>query len=292
MVDSMSSGVILAHLGGTETETSVLNTALALARPIDGHIDALFVRPDPSKSTHAFEEGFYAGSYAPLVKAIEQQWTDLSKNIFERFEKWRATKQLHARYEPNGGNPSVEWREIIGDEREVIKHAGQLADVIVMAHRTGQAQSQGEPLFETALLGTGRPIVLAPPHAHGDLALEKILVAWNSSPEAARAVGAALPLLSKATEVFVFSAREGKLSGRSAEELVEYLSWHGVRASVFSSRNDTNSVPEAVLAAAKRSRADLLVMGAYTHSRLRELAFGGVTRHVLSHAALSVFMSH
>lgn len=292
MVASMSSDVILAYLDSTETETAVLNTALALARPLGGHIDALFVRPDPSKNIHAYEEGFHADSFVPLRTAIERRWTALSTNIFDRFEKWRMAAELHSRYEPNGASPSVEWREIIGDDHDVIKRVGLLTDIIVMAHGNGRINGAGEPIFETALLGTGHPVVLAPPRAHSGLRLEKILVAWNSSPEAARAVSAAMPLLSKASEVRVFSAREGNVSDQSAEEMAEYLNWHAVRASVCSSRSEKNSTSEAVLAAAKRNRADLLVMGAYTHTRLRELAFGGVTRHILNHATLPVFMSH
>jgi nucleotide-binding universal stress UspA family protein len=93
-------------------------------------------------------------------------------------------------------------------------------------------------------------------------------------------------------QVAISTKSEGRLTQDSASVLVDYLRWHGVRASVFTGQKNNNSTPHAVLAAASKFHANLLVMGAYTHSRLRETIFGGVTLHVAAEATVPVWMTH
>jgi nucleotide-binding universal stress UspA family protein len=141
------------------------------------------------------------------------------------------------------------------------------------------------------LFGTGRPILLVPRRWRGDL-FGNAVIAWKSGAEAARAIGAALPLLEKSAAVTIFAATEHDIAPASSEGLVDYLRWHGIAAGAMAFPDGAPSVGEALLAAAGHAKADLLVMGAYTTSRLRELVFGGVTRHVLQHAALPVLLAH
>jgi nucleotide-binding universal stress UspA family protein len=146
--------------------------------------------------------------------------------------------------------------------------------------------------FEAAVLETGRPVLLVPTTNHTDPTQGKVVVAWNGSPEAFRAVTAAMPILVKASEVIVFTSSEGNIEASMADDLVTYLKWHGAKASVLKSDGKSNSVEDALLTAVKKAKASLLVMGAYTHSRFRELLFGGVTRHVFKHATTPVLMAH
>lgn len=289
----MSSSIILAPLGGNEVEMGALNAALAFARKLDGHICALFVRPNPERVIRSFPEGFYPGAYAAVLETIQQQWNERSRKEQNRFEKWRTTNGLHALYEPNRKmTPSAEWREIVGDEIDVLQDAGQLADIIVIAKPSEGTDGAFYERFETALLQTGRPVVLAPSHARSNLTLDRVLIAWNRKPQAARAVSAALPLLRQASEVAIFTKPEGRLTSDAAEILVDYLKWHGVHASILAPGNDAGSASEALTEAVKRFRPGLIVMGAYTHSRLRETIFGGVTQYVVNHATTPVFLTH
>lgn len=290
----MALRVITARLNGSSSDGAVLNGALSLCKRFGGHIDALFARPDPRLAIAAIDDGVYPGFYEEMVSAMERQWTEVANKALKNFEKWRAANHVRTLTTPDGDNePSVEWRDAIGTETETIGRKGRIADVIVTAMPSGRRQSSYDLSFEAALLETGRPVLLMPTNGHVDTPGGTILIAWNGSTEASRAVTAALPLLVQAEEVFVFTSSERNVEPTIANELVTYLRWHGARASVLTSpTGKENSVEDAVLAAVKKTKANLLVMGAYTHSRLKELLFGGVTRHVFSHATIPVLMAH
>ena len=120
-----------------------------------------------------------------------------------------------------------------------------------------------------------------------------IAIAWNGSAEAGRAVAVALPLLARAGSVTILSvAEDDRTRELPAGELSAYLAWHGITARSRTLPGATSHAGEALMAECRDVGADLLVMGAYTHSRLRQLILGGVTRHVLHHAALACLMCH
>lgn len=287
------SNIILVPVDGSQNDTPSLNTALALAKKLNGHIRALFARPNPEAVVRSFHEGFYPGAYKPLLDAIRQQWDDSSRKSQDRFDEWRKQNKIHALYEPDVKTAvSAERCELTGNAEDILQDMGQLADVIVMPRPHDRSDAAYYERFEAALLLTGRSVVLAPPRTRSHPALDKVLIAWNRKPQAARAVSTALPLLQQAAEVAIFTKSEGRLTQDSASVLVDYLRWHGVRASVFTGQKNNNSTPHAVLAAASKFHANLLVMGAYTHSRLRETIFGGVTLHVAAEATVPVWMTH
>jgi nucleotide-binding universal stress UspA family protein len=292
--NDMAIRIILARLTGTATENSVLNGALALAKPFGGHIDALFVTPDPRTAINVADSGMFAGVYESLLSTLEEQAADQTRKIRKQFEKWRETNDVVAGEMMEGAQrPSAQWHEAIGDETQLLTHAARLSDITVMPRPMNRFEDRMDPTLEAALLGTGRPVLLVPRTAHFNLDLSNVLIAWNDSPEAARAVSAAMPLLKVAGKVTVVTAAEGTIDTAAAESLVEYLNKHGVPGMVFrDTRGKSNPVESLLLAAAKKSDANLLVMGAYTHSRLRELVFGGVTRHMLAHAPIPILMSH
>ena len=118
------------------------------------------------------------------------------------------------------------------------------------------------------------------------------VVAWNGSREASRAVACALPLLAEVGQVVVFTEADAKATERSGAELVEYLAWHGIPAVVRSRQAADESTGHALLETVRSAGAGLLVMGAYTRSRLRQLVLGGVTREVIAHAHVPVLMAH
>ena len=150
---------------------------------------------------------------------------------------------------------------------------------------------ENEVAFETALLCSGRPLLLAPPTPREEIGT-RVAIAWDGSAEAARAVGAALPFLHTAEVVTVISvAEDGKIES-PVEDLARYLSWHGIQANTRNIGLDSRSVGEAILGAVRHESADMLVMGAYSHSRTCEMLTGGVTNSVLQHMTIPVQMSH
>jgi nucleotide-binding universal stress UspA family protein len=119
----------------------------------------------------------------------------------------------------------------------------------------------------------------------------RVCIAWNGTAESASSVWAALPWMKRAEGVRILTAEGYQRRGPAAPDLVAYLAMHGVEADVTTFHPASGSVGAGLLAAATQFECDLLSMGAYSHSRLRQLILGGVTRHVLEHATLPVMMS-
>jgi len=140
-------------------------------------------------------------------------------------------------------------------------------------------------------MGTGRPVLLAPATMPRRLGTS-VAIAWNGSIEASNAVSSALPFITRAKTVTAITVLEGGGQDQNLDGLIAYLRWHGVRAKVSRARNRGGDVGKALTGAASRAKADLLVMGAYTHSRMREMILGGVTNHVLHSAKIPVLLAH
>ena len=144
-------------------------------------------------------------------------------------------------------------------------------------------------MLESTLLECGRPLLVVPPEVIATPP-GNVAVGWNGSAGAARAVAHAMPILAQAERVTVIAVEEGMMPGPTAEDLVDYLAWHDVTATLHSMRSEHRSTGDLLLADAKAVGAGMLVMGAYSHSRLRRMIFGSATEHMLSAADISVLM--
>ena len=142
----------------------------------------------------------------------------------------------------------------------------------------------------SALFDTGRPVLVVPPNPLPTVG-RRIAIAWNGSPKASRAVAAALPFLEKAETITILTVPVGK-RGSSGEALASYLGLHGLKATVESVDPQGKSAGRALLEHAQGRGVDLLVMGAWGHSRIREMILGGATREVLAQTTLPVLMAH
>lgn len=183
------------------------------------------------------------------------------------------------------------WRsdEVIRDGQ--FGALGRVFDMIVLGRPDGKTGVPRHSTFEAALFESGRPLLLAPPVSPKTIG-SAIVVAWNGSTETARAVAFAMPFLKRADQVSVLSVEGGMVEGPSGEELSEALRANGIHASAVTRSNGGRSTGEAILTYAASFKADLLIKGAYTQSRLRQMIFGGATSHILAHADLPVFMAH
>ena len=145
--------------------------------------------------------------------------------------------------------------------------------------------------IEAGLFETGRPILIAPPSPPQTIG-ENVLVAWNCSTEQAHTTALAMPVLKKAKRVVVLTVKGGTVPGPSGEQVCGYLARHGINAEQLTVSPEGRSTGEAILAQAATLGCDLVVKGAYTQSRLRQMIFGGATRHILAHSNLPVLMAH
>jgi nucleotide-binding universal stress UspA family protein len=292
----MSYRTILTPVGQPDHAESALQAAFLVAGRFAGHVHGLHVLPDlADPATHgliATRMSLDAASSdlrkfrGSAERELQRQSGEL-KRLFETVAA-RAGAPIQSSPDP-AGRLSASWQELSGFESELVGRLGRIFDLTVIARRGLRGSSHDT--VQAALLDTGRPMLLAPPAVPGTLG-DTVLLAWNASPQAARAVASALPFLAKAARVVVMSVGNGPEPAPSAAELARALAWHDVAAEARHLEQGSRRVRDMLLAEAKAMAADLLVIGAYSHSRMRQTVFGGVTEHMLDHAELPVLMTH
>jgi nucleotide-binding universal stress UspA family protein len=286
----MAIKTILVPLEGGETGTSVLDIALVATRTSGAHLVVLHVKADPREMFPFIAEPATAGSVELVIEAAERSANELAARARGLFDEFCRNAGVTVAEGPDvAGGMFAAWHEEVGLAGEVVARRGRLADLIVVA-RPGERDA-APVILESALMDSGRPILVVPPTAGKTLG-GNVAVAWNDSPQAARAVAAALPFLSTAGKVTVLTVKGREEAPASPRELSAYLAWHGVRASIKTITAGAKDVGAALLAEAQGTGADLLVMGGYGHSRMREVILGGVTHHVLSATTIPVLMMH
>jgi hypothetical protein len=264
-----------------------LDAALQLGRKQAVHINAVFIRPDPATLAAAMPDMLIAAGIT--IENIEGEGREAGTKARAAFEDWRLANEVPL----DGADLRVcnaGWRERVAAVETATIEFGRLSDLIVLAH-PHSFETATQRAFDAAVFDTGRPTLILPEAASGD-PLNHVMIAWNSSIEATRAVAGAMPLLRDAKQVSIFTAPAHTDEAIRDLYLGEQLAWHGIRSHYLSPDVDTHSVGAALLDAVEAERATMLVMGAYTHSRVREMLLGGVTRHILRHATVPVLMMH
>jgi nucleotide-binding universal stress UspA family protein len=283
---------ILVPATGNQTDDAVFTSALAAARVFNAHLDFLHVRVDAAAMVAAMAtDGSGAAMVSGLIERIEEEATQRENTAGQLFQRFCERERLAIEDTPAGRqSPTAQWLRQTGDEAYWVREYGRAADLLVVGR---PADDEGVSLdtIEAALVGSGRPVLVVPAAPLVSLP-ETIVIAWKAAPEAARAVTAAMPFLSKAKQILIVTvAEEEGLSDEEGARLMTSLAWHGLNASARHLRPDRVGAADTLLAAAAEQSA-LVVMGAYGHSRLREWIFGGFTEHVLRGAAVPVLMMH
>ena len=266
----------------------VLDAALALARRVNGHIRALFILPDPHAVLAFLPDVILAAGVTREV--IERETQEAAAEEKERFIDWRTRNNVPEAADAHLDTCFATWAEQIGEFEAVVTRWGRLSDLIVVP-RPALGSVRTRRYFDAAVFGSGRPTLVVSDKAHFDMA-DRVMIAWNGSLEASRAVFGAMPLLHLATRVSIFAAPQYDIEDVDPTDLAEFLSWHGIPAHPVVAPKDEHATGAALVSAASEQRATLIVMGAYTHSRLRQSFLGGVTRHLLAHAPVPLLMSH
>jgi nucleotide-binding universal stress UspA family protein len=191
-----------------------------------------------------------------------------------------------------------DWQVASGKASETVVCQARHADLVILgqvdpAHRPPPA---GRQLVEDVLMTSGRPILVIPYIGRFETFATNILVGWNNSREAARAMNDAIPLLAKAASVTILEAnpigRKPASDDATSADITRHLARHGINAKTARTSMDRMSASDALLSYAADVSADLLVVGGYGHSRLRELILGGVTHELFQHMTLPVLMAH
>ena len=288
----MAYRIVTAVLQGGAGDRHCLEAAHAVARIFDGHVEALHVRADPRAFLDYTGDAMTGEAYAQLMDAVEKEVTDKAEKARAAFDAWTREAGVELASEPTAAvKVSASWAEKTGAEDRVVGRDGRLRDVIVLLSSAGQEDARGEQTIERAMFESGRPVLIVPRGKTVER-FDRIAVFWNGSKEAVRAVEAAMPLLRHAKAVDVMWVEEDVERDAVQNGLVAYLAWHGVAASANRFSPDKRFIGELLMEEAAKAKADLVVMGGYSHSRLRQFILGGVTQHMLETAVLPVLVAH
>lgn len=282
---------ILAPLQGGDSDDAVLGTALAVAKDFDARIVGLFVRPDPSEALPYLGDGVSGQVIEELLQAAKEGADAACERA--RAKLAGAAQKAGVPQVKKGAAelPSVRFADVMGRRDLVIAEQSRLSDLIVFGSRESDGEMVGGDALEAAMMSAGRPVLIAPRKSAGNVG-GTVAIGWDDSPEAAHAITAAIPFLERAGKVVILCIGGQELDPGPGSTLADYLALHGVKADVHLVDAESRPIGEVLLEHAQKHGANLLVMGGYGHSRLRELIIGGATRHVRSHATIPILMAH
>lgn len=283
---------ILVPLLGLTNDEIGLSMAMTVAKTFDAQVEGLFVRPDPGEALPYLGEGVSGPVIEDIINSANQAADSAARTSREQFTKAAEAAGVSVVDTVRGGigRAAAIFQDYTGRQAEVVAVESRLSDLIIF----GAASEKGPALpdaFEAALISAGRPVLLAPVKWAGPLA-KHIAVGWDASAEAAHAIVGAMPFLRLAEKVEVLHVGDEELDPTPADELSDYLALHGIDSTEHLVDPSGRPVGEVLLEKAEEAGADMLIMGGYGHSRLRELILGGVTRHITAHANLPVLMAH
>jgi Universal stress protein family len=265
-----------------------LSVALDIAHPFKSHINAVFIRPDPESAFANLPSVIAAAGMTAAEIDREGRKSEASAHSY--FDVGCKEKRIgQGQRNDLVATIVATWSERIGPLESIIARLGRLSDLIIV-NRPAYESCTGRA-FDTAVFETGRPTLVLPRYVPAGI-LNHIVIAWNGSLEAARAVAGAMPLLHKAKQISVFSALEEDADADPDLDLIGPLKWHRINAALLRPTGGEVSIGAELLKVAGNQSATMVVMGAYTHSRVRQMLLGGVTRHILRNGTLPVLMAH
>jgi nucleotide-binding universal stress UspA family protein len=270
--------------------TAALDAALLLARKFDSCIEGFPLRPAVADMVAMDPD---AGLTMVAVKENDAEMVRQAEDLFQSFMKRHGVTQRadEVTASPLPASLSWTWNTAAPSGNDFVGSYGRVFDVIVLARPGEEWQSPSMVTLESALFESGRPVLIAPPASPRSLATH-VLIAWNRSTEQARATAFAMPLLRRAERITILTVEGSTVAGPSGVQLARSLTMNGIAAEPITIAPGKVSAGETILRKAEELGCDLIVKGAYTQSRLRQMIFGGATRHILANANLPVLMAH
>ncbi|NQV57528.1 MAG: universal stress protein [Rhodospirillales bacterium] len=271
---------ILVHVDWSETSRTRVQIAADLAKQHGAHLTGLYVMPTP---------------YIPTIEDYSQLPSDYFQEQIKSGKEEAAAAETDFKEAAETAGIESEWRCAQGHVADSIRTHARYCDLLIVGQRNPDTSMNGRDLPDGVLLSVGRPVLVVPYAGKMKSLGKRVMVGWDSSAQATRAVHDALPLISKADHVDIIAVNpEG--TGDHGEipcaDISLHLARHGITAEAQSIAVSDIGVADILLSRAADKGVDLFVMGAYGHSRLRELVLGGVTAHMLEHMTVPVLMAH
>jgi nucleotide-binding universal stress UspA family protein len=269
---------------------AVLDAALMVARRFNSHIVGLHSLTTEYAVVFGGEMGFSISS--EVDRTLEREGhdrRDQARRLFRDF--MNANGVPIGPVPPDHNGPSASWREEDGRQNAVVGMSGRVYDLILV-EQPEKLASIAEATLEDALFESGRPVMMVPKLGAPTLG-ERVAIAWNGSTETALTAALAMPFLQQAREVIVVSvgAQHMPEPGPAGEELARSLEGHGFNVSMRTAVGRQKPQGESFLKEAIAAGADLMLKGAYTQSRIRQMIFGGATRHIIMESRIPVIMA-
>jgi len=268
----------------------VLEASWKVAQRFNSHIVGLHSLTTEYAVVFGGEMGFSISS--EVDRTLEREGHERRDQARRLFREFMATHDVPLGPAGEGHNgPTASWREEDGRQNAVVGMIGRVYDLILV-EQPEKLASIAEATLEDALFESGRPVMMVPkagPAAMGDV----VAVAWNGSTETALTVALGMPFLEHAKEVVVVAVGPQHMPepGPTGDELVRTLERHGMKVSLRTAYGRQKPQGESFLAEAMAAGADLMLKGAYTQSRIRQMIFGGATRHIIMESKIPVVMS-
>lgn len=272
---------VLVPVDGRPRSARSLEVAGRIASQWGAHVVGLYVKPSMYVPSPVLAEGG-----GELFAEMQ------SKMIAE------LTKRARAQFDDGvkgAGIEHPEWRTAEGELAATVALHARYADLVVVNQTDPEADTRTN-FADHVLLSVGRPVLIVPYVGEIKTLAQNVLVCWNAGREAARAVTDALPFLQRAQNVTVLSVNGNASAGAHGDsprsDVALYLARHGIKAEAAQTMSGGVDVGSVILSRAFDHSADLIVMGAYGHSRAREILLGGATRTILRQMTVPVLMSH
>jgi nucleotide-binding universal stress UspA family protein len=278
----VSMKTILIPTEKSDLMSATLETALLFAKRFGSYIEGFALRAAISDFVAA--DLIVADAWA-VAETRDAELAKEARTLFESF------MQAHGVPQQESGGVSYGWTEADTARDAFVGSYGRVFDLIVFGRPGSYPAGSSMAAVEAALFESGRPILIAPPTAPGKLG-DNIVIAWNRSTETARCVAFAMPLLHQAQKVTVLTVTGSLAPGPEGEELARSLRRNGIAADAITVEASNKNAGEMILQKSGEIGCDLLIKGAYTQSRLRQMIFGGATSQILAKTTLPVFMAH
>jgi nucleotide-binding universal stress UspA family protein len=275
----MAYKTILVHLANDKGHSARLRLGIDLASRFDAHLVALYIATPVSMPAAITGRGASLGYIAEATAVAREQAAGVAEEIRTACERERL---------------SWEWRIEEGDHLDLLTRYAHYADLAIVSHSRAEL-IEDRVMFhvpEHLPLVVGCPVIILPDKEDFAPPGKNVFIAWKATREALHTVRAAVPILARAETVTVLSVSPPEAPVRPDEMAAAFLARHGIKAQAYADIGGEHHVGEAILAHARDMHVDLIVMGGYGHSRLREIVLGGVTRHVLDHMWVPVLMCH
>ncbi|MES9944538.1 MAG: universal stress protein [Candidatus Thiodiazotropha sp.] len=279
--------LLLMPLGDGGDDAERLSAALLVAKALNAHLQVMHTVLEP-RSLLPKKMALPMGMLSDLDQAVTRHADRNSERLLTLFKQLCTERDVaFTDSVATGEGGSASWFGVRGVRSALVAQYGKLADWIVLSRPPG---GQATSSFEAALSETGRPVLIVPRRMES-FALDTVVVAWNCSREAVRAVAVALPVLQRAKRVLLLTCRANMRCEPQLDDLAGYLALHDVAAETRIIDSGSGNTGAVLNDAVKEESASMVVMGAYSSHRVRDLMFGDVTQYLLSSGKVPMLMT-